>query len=218
MTDELLFREVDEEVRQEQYKKIWSQYGNIFIALCLLIVLGVAGYKGWQYWQKTQAEAASVVFFQAVANGNAGKSEEALKEFESIGHTGYAQLAKLREAGVLAASGKTDEAIKLYDTIAASAGTAAPLRDLARLRAAYVSIDSASFADISARVKDFDAAGNPWRHMAREILMLSAFKAGDHAGADSQAQAILGDPEAPAPLRQRAGMIADLLLPIMGQK
>ena len=45
MTDESLFREVDEEVRQEQYKKIWSQYGNIFIALCLLIVLGVARYK-----------------------------------------------------------------------------------------------------------------------------------------------------------------------------
>ena len=45
MSDESLFREVDEEVRQEQYKKLWERYGNHIIALCLIVVAGVADRK-----------------------------------------------------------------------------------------------------------------------------------------------------------------------------
>ena len=32
LSDESLFREVDEEVRQEQFKKLWARYGNAIIA------------------------------------------------------------------------------------------------------------------------------------------------------------------------------------------
>ena len=46
MSDESLFREVDEEVRQEQYKKLWDKFGNYFVALCVIIVAAVAGVKG----------------------------------------------------------------------------------------------------------------------------------------------------------------------------
>lgn len=218
MSDESLFREVDEEVRQEQYKKLWSRYGNIFVTLCVAIVLGVAAFKGWQYWQRRQAEAAAVVFFQAVADGEANKADEALKAFESVGHTGYSQLSRIHEAGLLAATGKTAEAVKLYDSIAAADGTAAPLRDLARLRAAFALVDTAPASDIAARLKGFDVAGNPWRHVARELLMLSAYSAKDTATADLQAQAIISDPESPDAQRQRARIIADLLLPLKDKK
>ena len=43
MSDESLFREVDEEVRQDQFKKLWKQYGNYFTALAVVMVLLVAG-------------------------------------------------------------------------------------------------------------------------------------------------------------------------------
>jgi hypothetical protein len=48
VSDESLFREVDEEVRQEQYKKLWDKFGNYFVALCFVIVASVAGVKGYQ--------------------------------------------------------------------------------------------------------------------------------------------------------------------------
>lgn len=213
MSDESLFREVDEDVRQEQYKKLWSQYGNIFIALCTLIVLGVAGYKGWQYWEKKEADAASEVFFKAVSEGDAGKTEDALKTLESITHTGYGQLARLREAGLLASSGQTEAAVKLYDSIAASTDTVATLRDLARVRAAYALVSTASPAELGARVGSYDADGNPWRFIAREILMLAALKASDTAAATTKASAIIADPLSPATQRQRAQIVIDLLSP-----
>ena len=66
MSDESLFREVDEEVRQEQYKKLWDKFGNYFVALCVVIVASVAGVKGYQYFQIKQSEAAAIVYFDGV--------------------------------------------------------------------------------------------------------------------------------------------------------
>ena len=37
MSDESLFREVDEEVRQERFKKLWERFGNYIIALAFLV-------------------------------------------------------------------------------------------------------------------------------------------------------------------------------------
>ena len=218
MSDESLFREVDEEVRQEQFKKLWARYGNLIMGLCLLVIAGVAGFQGWTYWKLKQAQAAGETFFSAVKLEEAGKSEEALKQFESINHAGYAVLARLREAGTLLSQGKTADAVTLYDAVAADASTDGTLRDLARIRAAAALVDTASPADIEARVKTFDAAGNPWRHTAREIMASSHWRAKDYAATDKMVQAMLADNEAPASLRQRANMLSELLLPLLAQK
>ena len=215
MSDDSLFREVDEEVRQEQYKKLWERYGNLLVGLALLVIVGVAGYEGWRYWQKKQSEAAGDSFFAAAGLVANGKSEDALKAFEAVTNTGFVELAKLREAAVLAGEGKAEEAVKMYDAIAADAGLSQSLRDLSRMRAAAVLADKAAFADIETRLKDLTAAGNPWRHVAREMMAAVQFRLKDYKGADTQVQAILADPETPPALRQRASTMAQLLAPMV---
>ena len=37
-SDESLFREVDEEVRQEQLKRLWDRYGTYIVALCAVMM------------------------------------------------------------------------------------------------------------------------------------------------------------------------------------
>ena len=215
MSDDSLFREVDEEVRQEQYKKLWDRYGNLLVGLALLVIVGVAGYEGWRFWQKKQSEAAGDSFFAAAGLVANGKSEDALKAFEAVTNTGFVELAKLREAAVLAGEGKAEEAVKIYDAIAADAGLSQSLRDLSRIRAAAVLADKAAFADIETRLKDLTAAGNPWRHVAREMMAAVQFRLKDYKGADTQVQAILADPETPPALRQRASTMAQLLAPMV---
>lgn len=218
MSDESLFREVDEEVRQEQFKKLWDRYGSLIVAVCVLVIVGVAGFKGWQFWQLKQSEAAGQAFFEAVKLANTGKGDEALKQFEAIGHVGYKQLAELRAAAALADAGKADEAVKMFDAVAGNGSAAAPLRDLARIRAAYVLADSASVADLSARLSNLQDAGNPWRHAARDILLIANWRLKDYAAADAQVKAIMEDTESPPGTRQRARMIAELLTPLLAQK
>jgi hypothetical protein len=215
LSDESLFREVDEEVRQEQFKKLWARYGNLVIGVCLVVIVGVGGWQGWQYWQKKQAEAAGDSFFAAAELVTAGKPEEALKQFESVSHPGFAALAQLREAALLVSQGKAADGVKIYDDVAASGNVDPALRDLARVRAAAALADSASFADVETRLKPFDVEGNPWRHVAREMMASVQWRLKDYAGADKQVQAILGDPETPASLRQRAQTMAQLLQPLV---
>jgi hypothetical protein len=218
LSDESLFREVDEEVRQEQFKKLWDRYGNLIIAACLVVIVGVAGFEGWKFWQKRQAEAAGDAFYSAVTLAGTGKADEALKQFQSIGHPGYAVLGRIRQASVLAAQGSTEQGVQLYDSVAADNSADATLRDLARLRAAAVLADSASIADLETRLNPLTAAGNPWRHMARELLAAAHWRNKDYANADKIVQDILADLETPANMRQRAQMLAELLVPLMAQK
>ncbi len=215
MSDDSLFREVDEEVRQEQFKKLWARYGNLVIGLALLVIVGVAGYEGWRYWQQKQSEAAGDSFFAAAGLAAEGKTEDALKGFEAISKTGFVELAKLREAAALAAEGKAEDAVKIYDAIAADAAQSQSLRDLSRVRAAAVLADKAAFADIETRLKDLSAASSPWRHVAREIMAAVQFRLKDYKGADAQVQAILSDPETPPAARQRANAMAQLLAPVV---
>lgn len=218
MSDESLFREVDEEVRQEQFKKLWARYGNLITVLAVLVVAVVAGVQGWKYWQVKQSETAAAAFFEAATLAENSKPDDALKTFATVDHAGYGVLARMRQAGLLATQGKTADAVKGFEAVAADGKADPAIRDLARIRAALLLADTVAPAELAKRLEGFDAAGNPWRHAAREAKAVSAFRAKDYAGADAQVQAMLADPETPGDMRQRAKMMSDLLLPLLPAK
>jgi hypothetical protein len=218
LSEDSLFREVDEEVRQEQLKKFWQRYGVAVYVVVAVIVLGVAGSKGWQYWQLRTAETAGETYFAAAKLAADGKPDEALAQFGAITHSGYRLISQMREAGILAATGRTDEAVKAYDAIAADKSVAEPMRNLAAIRAGYALADTATPADLKARVGQFDQPDNPWRHAAREIEATALWRTADYAGAGQIVTAILADPETPPGLRQRAQMLSDLLEPLLPKK
>jgi hypothetical protein len=218
VTDESLIREVDEEVRQDEYKKIWSRYGNSLTTLIALVVLGVAGYEGWKYYQTTEAEKASVVYFDAVQKANDGKSDDALAAFAAVKHPGFASLGKIREAAVMAAKGDKDKAVAAYDAIIADKATDASLADLARIRQGYLLVDTMKPDELLTKLGALDKDGNVWRHSAREIFALSAYRVKDYAMADRFMNAIFSDAEAPAAMKQRAQVLIQLIQPELVKK
>lgn len=218
MSDESLFREVDEEVRQEQYKKIWKQYGSYFTALAVAVVLLVAGIKGWQYWQLSQSETAAQVFADAVRMLEEGKTADADAAFAAIEHKGYAKLSNLRRAAALASQGKTDEALAAYDALGNDQTVEQSIRDLARMRAGYILVDKQSPAELIARLGSFDNEQSPWRGLAREVFALSAYRTGDYAMADRYLNAIIADQGVALQVRQRAQTLLEVLTPLLGTK
>jgi hypothetical protein len=221
LSDESLFREVDEEVRRQKLQDLWNRWGNLFIAVSVAVIVIVAGYKGWQYWELRRAEGAARDYFAAVTLADQGKAAEASTKFAGLAagsHDGYASLARMNLAAGLAASGKLDEAVKMYDQIAASAELDPNLRNAARIRTAFLLVDKASRADIVKRVSDLNAPNNVWRNEAREILGLAAYRAKDYAEADRLMNEILTDQDSPQNLRQRAQLMASLLAPRLDDK
>ncbi len=41
-----IFHEVDEEVRRDQFKKLWDRYSIYIVAFAVLIVAGIGAWRG----------------------------------------------------------------------------------------------------------------------------------------------------------------------------
>jgi hypothetical protein len=72
-------------------------------------------------------------------------------------------------------------------------------------------VDQVDFADLKRRIGDLAGVGNPWRHTAREILGLGAWRAGDYATAKGYFEEINNDQETPQGLRQRSQLMLALI-------
>lgn len=211
MTD--IFHEVDEEVRREQLKKLWERYGYYIIAGCVLIVAGIGAWRGYEWWETKKAAEAGVAFEQAVTLAESGKPQEAEAAFAKLatdGTAGYRVLARLREAAELAQS-DPKAAIKSYDDIAADRGAGEAIQDVAALRAGFLLVDSASYAEMRTRLEPLTRAERPFRYSARELLTLSAWKHGDMSAARQWADMIITDPQTPAGARSRAELLSELI-------
>lgn len=211
MTD--IFNEVDEEVRREQLRKLWERYGAYLIALCVLFVAGVGAWRGYQWWEEKQAAQAGAAFQHAVEFAQSGKHQEAETAFAKLaadGTAGYRVLARLREAAVLAPTDRK-AAVKAYDEIAADGKAGQVIQDLAAVRAAYLLVDSAPYSELLSRLEPLTAADRTFRHTAREILALSAWKVGDLTAAQKWTGMIMADPSTPAGTRSRAEVLSELI-------
>ncbi len=211
-----LFDEVDEEVRREQLKKLWDKYSIYIIALMVLFIAGVGGWRGYQYLEAKKAAEAGAAFEKAVELSDQGKHAEAEAAFNEIAAkapTGYRTLARLRAAAE-AASRDPKAAAKLYDDVAADRSAGAEQQALATIRAAGLMLDSAGYADMQQRLEPSTAAGSTFRHTAREMLALSAWRNGDMTAARKWLDAIAEDGETPPALRSRAEALQALLPPV----
>ena len=211
-----IFQEVDEEVRREKLKQLWERHSNLIVALALLVVLGVGGWRGYDWWETKKAAESGAAFEAAVLLAEGGKQSEAQAAFAKLakeGSSGYRTLARFREAAEL---GRTDPpaAIVAYAALAADSSLDRTLQDLATVRGGLIMVDSAPLAEITARLEPLTAANRPFRHTARELLALAAWRAGDTAAAKRWFDLIATDAETPAGTRQRM----DVLLTLSGDK
>jgi len=208
-----IFHEVDEEVRREQLKKLWDRYSIYIIAVALLIVGGIAGWRGYEWWIGKQAAAAGAAFEQAVTLSEEGKLAEAQTAFDKLAAEapgGYAVLARLRAAAGLVGS-KPDEAVKAYDALAADPVLGAALQDLAAVRAGMLRVDAAPFDEMQRRLDALATSDRAFRHSARELLALSAWRHQNFAAARKYADMITSDGEAPPAMRNRVQILSALI-------
>lgn len=217
-TDNSLFREVDEEVRTEEYKKLWDRYGKYVSGLAVVAVAAIAAFQGWTYYQTKQAEDASIVYLDAVKKATDGKTEDATAAFAAVNQAGFAQLGQLHVAQMLADKGDVEKAVAAYDAFAGDAKSDPALADLARIRAGYLLVDTESADKIAARVSNFAVDGSTWRNEAHEIMGLAAWRLKDYAGAQKNMLAIYADDKAPAAMRQRAQILIQLIAPNLPAK
>lgn len=211
---ETFIREVDEELRRDQLKQLWTRFAPLIIGVCVLIVAITAGYRGYVWWEERKAAQAGDRFMAALAKIESGSREEGEAELVAIASDsdiGYAALARLRLAGEKAGSGAKPEALAAYDAVANDNTVPQPLRDLALIRAALLALDTGDVAGAKERATRLNAADNPWRHAAREVIGTAAYQAGELQAARDAFTEIQQDAQTPADLWVRSGLMVSLI-------
>jgi hypothetical protein len=211
-----LFDEVDEDVRRDQLKKLWDRYSIYIVAGALLIVASVGGWRGYQYLEAQKAAEAGAAFDAAVELSEQNKHAEAEAAFSKLAASapsGYRMLARLRAAAEVA-SRDPQAAVKMYDDISADRSIGATEQDLARIRAAGLLLDTATYSTMLQRLEAATKPEATFRHSARELLALSAWRANDTAATRQWLDLIANDGETPSGLRSRAEALQALLPPV----
>jgi hypothetical protein len=205
MSNETIFREVDEELRGDRMRAIWRRFGPYVIGGAVAVVLIVAANQGWTWWQESNAARSSDQFYGALELAEAGDvagAQTALNGVVTDGTGGYPTLARFRQASLLARDGKAADAIAAYDALA-TAETNPRLRELALVLAAYLLVDGGDVAAVLQRVGGLAVPENPMRNAAREAIGLTQYKAGDLNAAMATLEQVLNDPLSGQDVRSR---------------
>ncbi len=204
--EDMLMREVREDLQRERLAKLWEQYGLYALAAAALLVAGVGGYKWLEQRNKVAAEAAGARYVEAVRGVASGKPDESRAALTGLAvdpNRGYATLARLRLAAADAKAGKSTEAIAAYEAIEADRSTDRVLADYARLQAAMLKLDTANWTEMQNRLNDLALESNAWRHSARELLGMAALRAGNTGEARVQFERLQGDRSTPPGIGER---------------
>lgn len=208
-----IFNEVDEAVRRERLEKIWRQYGTYIIAVAVLIVAAVGGWRGYDYLQRQKAQEAGAQFEAAMTLAESGKHQEAADAFAKVakeGAGGYTTLARLREAAELSAR-DAKAGVAAFDALAADSSIGQRFQDLAALRAGFLLVDTAPLNEMTRRLEPLADPKRTFRHSARELLALSAWRSNDMTAARRFAEQIIGDGETPGAIRSRIDVLIAML-------
>lgn len=209
-----IFQEVDEEVRRDQFGKLWKQYGGYVIAGVVALVLGTASSVGWRQYKAMQQREDSDRFTAAIALASDGKPAEAADALQALAREagdGYAMIARFREADLRMKAGDAAAAIQIYETIAADGGVTPLYRDLARLLSVMHRIDQGDPDALRKDLAPLLAEGNAWRRSARELSGALALRTGDRELAKTEFRQLADDLEAPPSARARAAEVLQTL-------
>ena len=205
-----LAREIDEELRREKFEKLWEKYGTLVLAAAAAIVIAVGGYQLYDQHKRSVAAENGARYEAAVTLVEQSKSDEAqtaLNEIISSGHAGYASLAQLQLAGIHLKANRPKDALAIFEALATSQSADADIKSFALLQAAALRLGDADFTELQNRLKPLADGATPWRHQAREILGVAAFKAGKFDEARALLTPLLADQETPRAAIDRVQLI-----------
>ena len=217
---DLIFQEVDEDLRRERVNALWRAYGKYVIALAVGIVIIVAGRQLWDGYRE-QVEGERSAAFEAGLRAAAETPDAAVTLWRDALpglKGGYATLARFQLAAAELKAGDIDAAIASYDAIAADSGAEESLRAYARLLAAMVVAgDKQDLPAARGRFATLAVEGRTWYYTALEQLALIDLQEGDTAAALERFETLAANPETPGSLRTRASQFRDFLTAPLAQ-
>jgi hypothetical protein len=208
-------QEVDESLRQDRMLDLVKRWGPWLIGAFVLLLAGVLAWQAWQAYSIDQGRAHADEYAAAQALAREGNFEEAKIAFDRLSNEGprnYRVMAQMELGAVLEAQGDLQAALAAFDE-AAEAANDPVMRETAQLRAAYIAAETQDFPALQTRLNPLIESESRLSFLARELLALEAWEAGNNDLARDQLENLTLAFDAPEAVRQRAQVALSVIGP-----
>ena len=212
--DEILMREIDEAVRQDDALEFFQKYGVTLGVSIGLLLTGMLGYWWWDSTNEAELERQSETIVSALDSVDvedfAGASDKVAPLIDE-GTPGARTAAQFLQAAAALEQDEPARAVELYAAIAADEEAPQPLRDLALIREVSTNFDDREPTDVIAKLQDLAVPGNAFFGSAGELVAVAHLEAGNRDEAGTLFAEMARDESLPETLRSRARQMAGLL-------
>ena len=212
--DDVLMREIDDAVREDQDREFGEKYGKPLIAA---VVLGLAGFGGYLYWdgqREAAMESDSEALVAVLDQAEAGNFDSANSSAQALAgeSEGAAQAAALMtQAGIAMDQDRVADAVALFAQVASDENAPPVLRDLALIREMSASFDTRDPGEVVEKLSPLAVPGNPWFGSAGELVAMAYAEQGNSEQAGTLFGEIARNEDVPETLRARARQMAGLM-------
>ena len=173
-------REVDEDVKNDNFKELWKKYGAYIVAFVVIAVTAAVCFDRVKLWKIQQNQLRTENYMAAAQlKENPEGTLAALQKISTDENNIFADFAKLQIANVLLTQEKNDEALATLQALADDKNADKAVRDVALIKLASYKVDTVSKAELEQLLQPILAEETSWTPLANDLLAIAAIKEGD---------------------------------------
>jgi len=208
LKNDALLKEIETDLKNEQLKSLWDQYGLFIIIFVALALTAAVSFETFKTWSAKRNQELSNAYAVAVSLQNQGRFDESLSLLQNLSksrHGVYGDIARLQIANIYFEQDKNTEAADVLQKLADDSSANRQMRDIATIKLASYKLDTdASGEEISNLLTPLTEGNSVWANVAHELLAMSAIRDGNMNAALQQYQAIANASNVQDKLRARA--------------
>ena len=174
---EAFIKEVNEDLKNEEFKKIWDKYGLYIIVLVVVALTAAVSFETIKSWYDKRMQTWSDTYAYAVSMHNQGRYDDSLESLNYIIAKDYGiftELAQMQKINILLDQEKTDEAVKLMEEIVADKSFNRQLQQTVIFKLASYKMENSPLEDVEALIGKFARNENDsWQPVASEMLAIA---------------------------------------------
>ncbi len=172
--------EVDEDVKNDNFKALWNKYGIFVILFVILTVSATVSFEKIKSWKVAQNQANTENYM--IASQLRENPEQTLAALQKISNDNqgiFSDFAKLQIANVLFNLDKTDEALLTLQNLIKDESVGEEVRHIALIKLATYKVDTISRQELEMMLKPLLDENTSWSPLAQDLLAMAAIRDGD---------------------------------------
>lgn len=207
LAEDALIREVTDDVKNDQLRQLWNQYGLFVIIFVALALTAAVSFESFRSWINKKNQEVSNAYAVALSLQNQGRFDESLKLFQTLANKSgiYGDIAKLQIANIYMEQNKRNEAIEQLEALAFGKGVNEQMHEIASLKLAAIKLDdNAPFAEVKEILDPLlDEDGESYG-VAHELLAMLYIRDGNLVEAKKEYEAIIASIKSSDAIKSRA--------------